>query len=158
MITAQIAKQLKDVYFGGNWTSVCFKEVLKDVSWQQATVQLQGLNTIATLVFHSGYYIGAVLKVLQGEPLNASDKLSFEHSLISNDAEWQALLAETWQNAEAFAAAIAQLPDAQLAENFTHEQYGNYYHNLHGIVEHCHYHLGQIVIIKKLLQQNNALA
>jgi hypothetical protein len=32
-------------------------------------------------------------------------------------------------------------------------KYGNYYRNLHGIIEHTHYHLGQIVLIKKLLKR-----
>jgi hypothetical protein len=29
------------------------------------------------------------------------------------------------------------------------EKYGNYYRNIHGIIEHIHYHLGQIVLIEK---------
>ena len=40
-----------------------------------------------------------------------------------------------------------------LWETFADEKYGHYYRNLHGIIEHTHYHLGQIVLIKKLLQQ-----
>ncbi|MEJ7829346.1 MAG: hypothetical protein WKF91_14145 [Segetibacter sp.] len=38
-LTGQIAKQFRDVYFGGNWTSVNLKENLADVTWQQAITQ-----------------------------------------------------------------------------------------------------------------------
>jgi len=37
------------------------------------------------------------------------------------------------------------------------EKYGNYYRNFHGIIEHCHYHLGQIVLIKKMLLSGKTL-
>jgi len=80
-LTNQIAKHFRDVHFGGNWTSVNLKETLTDVTWQQATTKIYSLNTIATLVFHINYYISAVTKVLQGEPLTAHDK----YSLSSTD-------------------------------------------------------------------------
>ncbi len=44
---------------------------------------------------------------------------------------------------------IEQLPESKLWETFSDEKYGNYYRNIHGIIEHIHYHLGQIVLIKK---------
>ena len=63
------------------------------------------------------------------------------------------MLAKTWSDAETLANLIEQLPESRLWEDFSDNKYGNYYRNLHGIIEHCHYHLGQIVLIKKLLQQ-----
>ena len=47
-LPTQIAKHIKDVYFGGNWTSVNLKETLADVTWQQATTQVHNFNSIAT--------------------------------------------------------------------------------------------------------------
>ncbi|MDB5205357.1 MAG: hypothetical protein JWR72_432 [Flavisolibacter sp.] len=150
-LTEQIAKHFREVYFGGNWTSVNLKETLANVTWQQATAQLHSFNTIAALVYHSNYYVSAVLKVLQGEPLNAKDIYSFNHPPIQSAEDWQDLLNKTWTDAEAFAALVEQLPESKLGETFTDEKYGNYYRNIHGIIEHTHYHLGQIVLIKKLL-------
>jgi len=49
---------------------------------------------------------------------------------------------------------IEQLPEAKLGEIFSEEKYGTYYRNIHGIIEHTHYHLGQIVLIKKILLQS----
>ena len=89
--------------------------------------------------------------VLQGEPLNASDKYSFDHPPIQSQENWEKLLDKTWSDAENFASLIEQLPESKLSETFLDEKYGNYYRNIHGIIEHTHYHLAQIVLIKKLL-------
>lgn len=153
-VTGQIAKHLSDVHFGGNWTSVNLKESLADVTWQQATTKVYSFNTIATLVYHMNYYVSAVLKVLQGESLNAKDIYSFDHPPVLSADDWQRLLDKVWTDAEDFAVLIEQLPEDKLGADFTDEKYGNYYRNLHGIIEHIHYHLGQIVLIKKLLHAN----
>ncbi len=152
-VTAQIAKHFRDVHFGGNWTFSNMKDNLADVNWQQATTQVYSFNTIATLVYHINYYVSAVSKVLQGEPLNASDKFSFDHPSIQSQDDWEKMLDKTWTDAENFAILIEQLPETKLWEDFSDGKYGNYYRNLHGIIEHCHYHLGQIVLIKKILLQ-----
>ena len=109
----QIAKHLREIYFGGNWTSVNIKDTLADVTWQQATTQVYSFNTIATLVFHMNYYISAVLKVLEGEPLNASDKYSFALLPILSEVGWEELVNKTWMDAENFASLI-DLPTAVL--------------------------------------------
>ena len=153
-ITTQIAKHIREVHFGGNWTSVNLKEVLKDVTWQQATTKVYSFNTIAALVYHIHYYIAAVLKVLQGNALEAKDAYSFNHPPILSQQDWEQLLDKIWEDAASFACQIEELPDATLENDFTDDKYGSYYRNLQGITEHTHYHLGQIVLIKKLLSEN----
>src|SRR5450432_4761002 len=111
---AQIAKQFRDVHFGGNWTASNLKENLADITWQQATTKLYSFNTIATLVYHMNYYVNAVLKVLQGEPLNARDKYSFDHPPILSQEDWEKLLDKTRTDAETFASLIEQLPEIKL--------------------------------------------
>lgn len=151
----QIAKHFSDVFFGGNWTSVNLKDTLADISWEEATTRIFELNTIATLVFHINYYVENVLKVLQGSPLNASDKLSFNVPPINNAGDWQKLIDKTLVEAALFAAEIKSMEEGKLFEIFIDPKYGDYYRNLHGIVEHSHYHLGQIVLLKKILRQKN---
>lgn len=153
--TAQIAKHFREIHFGGNWTSVSLKDQLVNLKWEQATDQVYSFNTIATLVFHMNYYVSAVMKVLQGEPLEAKDAYSFDHPPIKSQADWEALMNKTWEEAETFALLIEALPESKLWEDLTDEKYGNYYRNLHGIIEHCHYHLGQIVLIKKILLERH---
>ena len=152
-LTGLIAKHIREVHFGDNWTSSNLKDNLADVTWQQATTQVYSFNTIATLVFHMNYYVSAVLKVLQGEQLSASDKYSFDLQPILSQKDWENLVDKTLTDAENFANLIEQLPQTTLVEIFSDEKYGNYYRNIHGIIEHTHYHLGQIVLIKKILLQ-----
>jgi hypothetical protein len=152
-LTEQIAKHFREVHLGGNWTAVNMRETLADVNWLQATRKVYSFNTIASLVYHTNYYVSAVLSVLKGEPLNAKDKYSFDHPPIQSQEDWEKLLNKTWHEAEIFATLVEQLPESKLAETFFNEKYGNYYRNIHGVIEHTHYHLGQIVLIKKLLAQ-----
>lgn len=153
-ITEQIARHLRAVYFGGNWTASNLKDQLAGVGWQQATTQVAGFNTIATLVFHLNYYVGAILKVLRGGPLDAKDQYSFDHPPIQSQDDWEKFLEGVWADAENLAAAIGQLPENRLWDDFAgSDKYGNYYRNLHGVIEHIHYHLGQIALLRKMIAQ-----
>jgi len=151
-IMKQLAKNFRDLYFGGNWTAVNVKDTLAGVSWEQATRKVDDLNTIAALVFHSGYYVTAVLKVFKGEPLKASDKFAFDLEPITSEEDWQKLVSRVFAEAEEFASQIEQLDERVLFETFQQEKYGNYFRNIVGIIEHTHYHLGQIVLLKKMLK------
>jgi hypothetical protein len=53
----------------------------------------------------------------------------------------------TWSNLK------EQLADSILSEDFTDKKYGSYYRNIIDIIEHMHYHLGQIAILKKIIRQ-----
>jgi uncharacterized damage-inducible protein DinB len=157
-VTEQMGKHMRAVYLGGNWTDVHLKKVLADVTWQEATTQVDSCNTIATLVFHMNYFIHVVIKVLEGGPLEGNDKLSFDHPPINSSEDWEQFLEQSWEAVDTFANLIAKMPEDTLWENIGDEKYGNFYFNLHGIIEHTHYHLGQIVLVKKLLKQTSAKA
>ncbi len=151
-LTTQIANQFRAVHSGGNWTASNLQDVLAGLDWQQASKKLDSFNTIAALVYHINYYVSAVSKVLEGEALTAKDQYSFDHPPVQSAGDWNKLLDQTRTDAERFARLVEQLPDSKLTETFADEKYGNYYRNLTGVIEHTHYHLGQIVIIKKILE------
>lgn len=149
---AAIANHFRDVHFGGNWTWVDLRGTLKDVTWKEAVHEREGFNTIAALTFHINYFVAAVRKVLEGGPLDSHDTLSFDHPPINNEQDWQRLLAKVWSDAERVTALVEQLPDDRLHTDMADPKYGTWFRNLHGIIEHTHYHMGQIVILKKLLR------
>jgi hypothetical protein len=128
------------------------RDNLKDVDWKQATTQVYDLNTIATLAYHIHYFILAQTEVLEGRPLNAKDKLSFDHPPFNSSEDWENWKTKTWKEAKHFIQLLENFPDDKLMSFFTEEKYGIYYQNFHGLIEHTHYHLGQIALIKKLLQ------
>ena len=155
--TAQLAKLLRDVHFGGNWAGVNVRDTLAGLDWRRATQRVEPFHSIATLVFHMNYYVEATIGVLQGEGLNAQDALSFDTPRITSEPDWLRLLQKTWDDAEQLAALIEQLPPDRLAETFVDEKYGTYHRCLHGPIEHCHYHLGQIAMLVKLVERDPSL-
>ena len=147
-----IAKNFKEVYFGGNWTVSNIQAQLQDVTWQEATTKVYELNTIAILLNHIHYYVRVATKVLEGGPLVGKDAESFAHESISSDEDWQTFQQVRYAEAEKFSSLLVQVSDDKIDLAFGDEKWGNYYRNLQGIVEHTHYHLGQIVLIKKILR------
>ncbi len=150
-----LSKHFKGVLFGGNWSDSNYKDQLSDVDWQMATSKVAVLNTIAQLVYHATYYLPHIASVLEGGPLQARDKYSWETPDIKSEADWQALLDAVWADAERLIAATAKLPEERMWADFSDPKYGHYFSNLNGIIEHLHYHLGQIVLLKKLLRERS---
>jgi len=152
-LSAQITKRFREVHFGGNWTWSNLKDQLSDISWEEATTQIYSLNTIVTLTYHINYYVDAVIKVFRGGPLESKDEHSFTHPPINCQEDWDKLRAKVFTDAEKFADLLEKLPEKIYEEDFTDKKYGDYYRNIHGIIEHTHYHLGQIAILKKIIRQ-----
>ncbi len=150
--TKQIAKQFREVYLDGDWVAFTnLKAQISDVNWKQATTKIGSLNTIADLVFHLDYYVAGILNVLKGGPLDIRDKYSFDLPPIGSEEDWAKLRNKMLTDAEDFAAALEQLPDEKLKEVFVDEKYGYYERNILGMIEHSYYHLGQVVLIKKMV-------
>jgi uncharacterized damage-inducible protein DinB len=151
ILCQQIAKHFRDVHFGGNWTWVSLKEHLAQVSRDEALQQVGDFNTIAALAYHIYYYVEVQLNVLEGGPLEGNDELSWNTPDFPDEVSWRRFLEESWAAVERAASLIETLPEQRLWEPFTAEKYGSYYRNLHGNIEHCHYHAGQIVLVRKAL-------
>jgi ribosomal-protein-alanine N-acetyltransferase len=150
--TAQLAKHLREVYFGGNWSVTHLKEVLNRISLKEATTIIGSNNSILSLCYHINYFLEVAEKVLRDGALEGKDSESFSHPKVPSQTEWEAFVNGLFSRAESFADAIEKLSPWKLEEEFTHPKYGNYYRNILGIIEHIHYHLGQIVILHSLVQ------
>lgn len=151
-----LARHLREVYFGKNWTWVHLKETLEGVTLEEAMAPVPSGNNILALTYHIQYFLRAQMEVLKGNPLDAKDALSFDHPVLPSEAAWQTFLNTLWQEAEAYAQLVEQLPESRLFETFVEEKYGTYYRNIQGLIEHTHYHLGQIVLLLKGRQSRPA--
>lgn len=147
-----MADRLREVFLNGRWiANTNYKDQIESVNWQQATQQVGSLNTIALLTFHINYYVGGLLKVFQGGPLDIRDKYSFDLPPITSEADWKSLMDNFLSNAEAFAQVVETMSDAQLQGPFVDPKYGTCLRNIEGVIEHSYYHLGQISLIKKMI-------
>lgn len=151
-LAAQLAKHLRDVHFGGNWCTVDLKSTLSGIDWKDANKSVHSLHSIAALAFHVFYYTDVIITVLEENKLEGKDELSWITPAIQSQEDWTGLLNNAWEKAEKAARLIEQLPDEKLVQDFVDPKYGTNYRNMAGIIEHMHYHLGQMVVIRKLLE------
>lgn len=154
--TNQAANRFREVILNGTWiANTNYKHQLTGLNWEIATTRFSSLNSIAVLAQHIHYYIRGIKNVLKGGSLEIKDKYSFDFPTIQSQGEWEGFLTKFWNDAEEFALLIEQMPDEKLQEVFVDEKYGTYQRNIDGMIEHSYYHLGQIVLIKKILLNNN---
>ena len=147
-----IANRLEEVLLNGRWiANTNYKEQLMAVTWQQAIQKIADLNTIAALTYHVNYYLAGILNVFEGRELEIRDQYSFDLPPIKNEEDWTNLLHEFLSNSEKFISRVKNMPDEKLDEVFVDEKYKTYLRNMEGVIEHSYYHLGQIVIIKKMI-------
>lgn len=156
--TTIVANRFREVILNGTWiANTNYNDQLVSLDWKIATLEINGLNTIAVLVQHIQYYINGINKVFLGGTLDIKDKYSFDFAPIVSQEQWKAFLLRFWKDAEEFALLIEQMDDEKLEQVFVEEQYGTYLRNIDAMIEHSYYHLGQIVLLKKiLLHQSNA--
>lgn len=150
----QLANRFREVTLNGTWiANTNYKDQITSIDWKQAITKISSLNTIALLTFHINYYLEGILQVFEGGTLDIRDKYSFDAPEITSESDWNTLKKSLLTNAEAFASHIEQLSDSDLESVFVDEKYGTYRRNIEAMIEHSYYHLGQISLIKKMIQE-----
>jgi uncharacterized damage-inducible protein DinB len=153
-LTKEIAARFREVLLDGKWVlGTNYKDQLSDINWEQATTKIGTFNSIAALTFHIDYYIAGILHVLEGGSLEIRDKYSFDLPSIQSKKDWKELKYKLLNDAEKFANSLELMNDSKLEEIFVDKKYGSYKRNINAMIEHSYYHLGQIAIIKKMLQE-----
>ncbi|MFM7017107.1 MAG: DinB family protein [Bacteroidota bacterium] len=149
-----LSSKIKEVYLEGKWiANTNLKDALSDVEFDTAMHVYKKLNSIAALTFHLNYYLEGLLFYIQEGELTMHDSFSFAINENMNEQEWEELKQKLFSNALEFSKIIAGWSEAQLQEDFYQNQYGSWQRGVEGVVEHGYYHLGQIVLIKKLIAQ-----
>ncbi|KAA5536043.1 DUF1572 family protein [Paenimyroides baculatum] len=152
MQSLQIANRFREVILNGTWiANTNFKDQLVDSDWQIATKKVDSLNTISDLAHHIHYYISGILNVFNGGTLDIKDQFSFSFPVIESQKQWSLFLDRFWNDSEKFALKVESMSDEKLDSVFVDEKYGTFKRNIEAMIEHSYYHLGQIVLIKKML-------
>ena len=137
----------------GNWTDIYLDDVTANVTFEEAVALPPGLtNSIAMLVKHIGFYNWVVMERLKGSDPVIDDSNGFTVT-INNNEDWQQVRRDALYSFAKLAEMVKGLPDEKL-QGLTPAGNSTFYKTLHGIAEHAPYHLGQIVLIKKLLRAN----
>lgn len=156
-LAKNLANRLREVYTEGKWvTGTNVKDEIEHTSWEDAVKSIHGLNSIAALTFHLNYYIEGVSQVFEGGTLDIKDQFSFDAPPIASQQDWKDRIARYTKNIEKFIRLVENMSEAQLSENFVMEKYGSYHRNIDVQIEHAYYHLGQIILIKKMLKNSES--
>jgi hypothetical protein len=148
----KLSYRLQEVILNGTWiANTNFKAQLQDVNWKKAIEKPTNFNSIAMLTFHIQYYLTGVLHYFETGNLEIRDQFSFEIPIIFNQIEWENLKNLLFTNTEKLAKIIDNLSEKELQEVFVKENYGTVQRNIDGLIEHAYYHLGQLVMVKKML-------
>lgn len=151
-----LANRFREVILSGTWiANTNYKNELTATSWKMSIAKVEDLNSVALLAQHINYYVSGINNVFRGGSLDIKDKYSFDFPEIASQERWEQFLETFWKNSEEFAAHVESLSDDDLSSVFIDERYGTFQRNIDALIEHAYYHLGQIVLLKKLMRSTN---
>jgi len=149
----QLANRFREVIFDGTWiANTNFNMQLSNTNWETATKKNENFNTIADLTQHVLYYIKGLNEFFQKGTLTISDIYSFNFSPITCEEDWKQTKSIFFSEASIFANTVEKFTETQLNEIFFKKEYGTFERNIEATIEHCYYHLGQIVLLRKFIE------
>ncbi|MDG4717175.1 DUF1572 family protein [Winogradskyella marincola] len=155
MNSTQLANRLGEVILNGRWiANTNIKDQIENLDYTIANKQVKSLNTIAILTQHIHYYVSGIKNVFISGNLEIRDKFSFDFPPITSQKQWKSFQNLFWKDTEELIQHISDLSDSELKNPFVDKKYGNYQRNIDGLIEHAYYHLGQIVLIKKMIESS----
>lgn len=155
METRRIADQLRRAGKGPCWHGPAVIEAITGLDANHAAEKPLGFNhSIWELLLHCCTWQSAAMAALNGTPLNVDDEEDFP-GVPARDlpASWDAGREYFESGCESLAAAVERLPDSKLADVVPGREY-DFYFLLHGVVQHNLYHAGQMMQLRRFLENN----
>lgn len=147
--TERIRDQLQRAFAGEAWHGPAVFEVLENVTASQAAARpIAGAHSIWELVLHIKAWTDACRRRLGGDRAELADEENFPAINDTSDEAWENTLASLRESHQRLSEAIAAVDETRLDEPIL-EGMPSVYITLHGAVQHCLYHTGQIAVLKK---------
>ena len=150
--TKRITKLFTDIYNGSPWIDVNLTDTLsKLTAAQSANRPIPQCNTIWEIVNHLIQWRQNVLQRVQGKVIKTPSHNYFQKVKDTSPKAWKTTLND-------LAGSQKQWLDflKKFDENDFEKVYPNngmtYYEHIQGIIQHDAYHLGQIVMLSKLVK------
>ena len=149
---SRIADQLHRAFHGEAWHGPALMELLEGVTPEQAAKRpLPKAHSIWEIVLHIGAWETVARRWLAGEiaalpQLEGTDDWPPVHDRSAT--AWKQAVDALVADHDRLTQVAAKLSDLQLNEKVAGREY-NVYFLLHGLVQHCLYHAGQIAVLKK---------
>lgn len=144
-----LSENLHKICYGNNWTDVSISDTLKNIGYKQASRKTDAsANTIAALVNHLWFWNTVILQRMNGENPAIPTQNGMDVTVTSEE-EWQELIKKLQSSFDELINATKNFPADKL-ETMVKDRTTTIGFNVLGIIEHAHYHLGQIVLLKNL--------
>ena len=156
----KLSKQAQATYFGTPWYGLSFAQVFESMP-EEIVFQLPTptLHSIAQLITHATNWRKSVVERIENQTINLS--IAHPTNWIANSIliqrGWVDIVAESNEISQQLVLKISNFPDDRLEELFTTNDGNTYSFDqlFRGILQHDVYHLGQVIVTKKLLLSNS---
>lgn len=145
----RILDQLKRAFEGNAWHGPSVKEVLADVTAEQAAARpIPNAHSIWELTLHIAAWESAGTRRLRGDRAQLTPEEDYPPIADTSESAWLEARNYLERTHEELEQEISHLQDERLDEPIL-EGMSSIYRTLHGIIQHDLYHAGQIAILKK---------
>jgi uncharacterized damage-inducible protein DinB len=146
---ARILHMLQNTYNGAAWHGASVMAVINKISATQAFHKSKHIHRICELVQHMITWRVFAFKRLEGdhkyEVYPNEDWKDFSNT---NSAIWENVKKELEESQQNLLNSLSQQTDDLLTEKVEGKTY-DYYTLIHGVIQHDLYHLGQIALLSK---------
>ena len=147
----RITKLFEDLYNGSPWIDVTIMDTLKNISVEQAAKKVTPeRNSIWQIVNHMIAWRENVLLRIQGNEIVTPNNNYFTEIENTSETEWQKALERLENSQHQWIAFLKTFEESQFEKIYPKNRM-SYYEHIHGILQHDAYHLGQIVLLSKLM-------
>ncbi|HOY04799.1 MAG TPA: DinB family protein [Saprospiraceae bacterium] len=147
----RLSALFQNLYNGHPWIDVTLSGVLENIPAEKALQRVGSCNTIWEIVNHLIRWRENVLQRVQGSVLKTPANNYIVPVTDTSGIAWESTLRELTESQSAWMDFLKNLDLSQL-DNAYPVNGLTYYEHIHGILQHDAYHLGQIVLLAKLLQ------
>jgi uncharacterized damage-inducible protein DinB len=147
-------KLFRDHYDGDPWIEINIRGTLEGLSAKGASQKVGSLNTIWQIVNHAINWRETLLKRIQGENAPAPENNFIETITDVSEEAWSQTLKRLQSSQDHLLSYLSAEKEINLDEKPREGPYSRY-ELIEGILQHDVYHLGQIVLIKKMIGEQN---
>ena len=149
--TQHITKLFEDLYDGDPWIDVTILGVLRNISPQKAAKKIApARNSIWQIVNHIVSWRENVLLRVQGNVINTPNNNYFIEIADISETAWQQSLERLQNSQQQWITFLKHFDESEFDTIYPGNKM-SYYEHIHGIIQHDAYHLGQIVLLTKLI-------
>jgi len=147
----RIVKLFEDLYNGEPWIDVTIQGTLKKLSAAQAAKKVSPeLNSIWQLVDHMTEWRRNVLQRVRGKIMATPDNNYIISTKDTSEAAWKQTLKSLEDSQDLWISFLKNCNEGEFEKIYPKNNL-SYYEHIHGILQHDAYHLGQIVLLAKMV-------